>query len=292
MSSSLLQGSQDRSTELHTRGIEQVQDIHKADHGVRDHEGIRIVDGWPHCAATPLDLADIERPQCFEVAPLKKRATAEVKLNFECNTEDLAKFDAKIAEHRKYAFECHIKNPSDKDPRDTRWKFPAEAGKMKCALCPLSDAPEYDDKPVVENPGPADTAPKCRRPGTINIPGLALSKLRQLEFWGSPEWIQSYLRRNHIEGIFGNLRNQSTQTIKRGFCRVMGMVKTSLMLSFEVVAAKIRIVRHWFKSNDLTTDPPCQPVPQDYGFEELDANAQICLAERFLFYDPPGDLAA
>jgi hypothetical protein len=28
------------------------------------------------------------------------------------------------------------------------------------------------------------------------------------------------------------------------------------------------------------------------GFEELDANGQICLAEPFLFDDPPGDLAA
>ena len=33
-------------------------------------------------------------------------------------------------------------------------------------------------------------------------------------------------------------------------------------------------------------------MPQDYGFEELDANPQICLAEPFLFDDPPGDLAA
>ncbi len=152
---------QGRSTELHTRGIEQVQDNHKADHGVRDHEGIRIVDGWPHCAAMPLELADIEGPQRFKVAPLKKRATAEENLNFERNTMDLAKFDAKIAERRKYAFEFRIENPSDKDPSNTRWKCPAEVGKMKCARCPLSDAPKYDDKPVVENCGPADTAPSA-----------------------------------------------------------------------------------------------------------------------------------
>ena len=125
---------------------------------------------------------------------MKKRATAEEKLNFERHTKDLAKFDAKIAERRKYAFEFHKKNPSDKDPSNSRWKCPAEAGKMKCALCPLSDAPKYDDKSVVENRGPADTAPKCCRQGTISIPGPALSKLRQREYWGSPEQIQSYLR--------------------------------------------------------------------------------------------------
>jgi hypothetical protein len=33
-------------------------------------------------------------------------------------------------------------------------------------------------------------------------------------------------------------------------------------------------------------------MPPDYGFEELDVNGQICLAEPFLFDDPPGALAA
>jgi hypothetical protein len=107
------------------------------------------------------------------------------------------------------------------------------------------------------------TAPKCCRQGNIIIPGPALSKLLQREFWGSPEWIQSCLRLNHIACIFGNLRSQSTQTIQRGFCRVMGIVKTSLMMTVEVAVAvaNMRIPRHWAKRNDLTTEPPCQPVP-------------------------------
>jgi len=71
----------------------------------------------------------------------------------------------------------------------------------------------------------------------------------------------------------------------------MGIVKTSLMLTFEVVAANIRIARQWAKRNDLTTDPLCEPAPEDYGFEELDADGNICLAESSLFDDPPGDIA-
>jgi hypothetical protein len=100
------------------------------------------------------------------------------------------------------------------------------------------------------------------------------------------------LRRNHIEGIFANYRNQTTQNIKRGFCHLVGFAETSLMLNFVVVAANIRIVRQWAKRIGLTTDPLCEPMPENYGFEELDANGQICLADPFLFDDPPGDLAA
>ena len=119
-----------------------------------------------------------------------------------------------------------------------------------------------------------------------------LAKLRQRDPWGSPKWIDSIARRSAIEGIFGNLRSQSTQNIKRGFCRVVGLVKTSLMLTFEVVAANIRLVRKWAKRTSLTTDPLCVEFPPDHGFEELDENGEICLAEPFCFDDPPDDLAA
>jgi len=33
-------------------------------------------------------------------------------------------------------------------------------------------------------------------------------------------------------------------------------------------------------------------MPTDHGFEEIDANLQISLAEPFDFDDPPDDLAA
>lgn len=42
--------------------ISQVVDLHKNDHGVRDHDGRRIVAGSPHCPAMPEDLINIRRP--------------------------------------------------------------------------------------------------------------------------------------------------------------------------------------------------------------------------------------
>ena len=92
--------------------------------------------------------------------------------------------------------------------------------------------------------------------------------------------------------IFGNLRNTSTQNIKRSFCRVVGLVKTSLTLCFEVVAANIRLVRQWARRSEFTADPLCVPMPQSHGFEELDAHGQISLTEPSFFDDPPEELAA
>jgi hypothetical protein len=180
--------------------------------------------------------------------------------------------------------------PTKADPAQTQWICPGKAGKLRCELCPLSE--HYPaDRPVVGSPGPLAIAPKCCRQVTIVVPGPVLVKLRQRDPWRSPKWIDSYARRSAIEGIFGNLRSQSTQNIKRGFCRVVGLVKTSLMLAFEAVAANIRLLRKWAKRFGRTLDPLCVPFPADHGFEELDANGQICPAGPFDFDDPHDDLA-
>ena len=282
---------EDWAMELHRRGISQVQDIHPLDRGVKDYEGIRVVRGVPYCVATDDELFDNPPPPHFKVGSLKQRATNEERLNHERNTKALDEFLARNTKLQQHAFVFNQNVPTKADPFQTQWICPGKAGKVKCQLCPLSE--HYPaDRPVVENPGPLATAPKCCRQSTIVIPGPVLSKLRQRDPWGSPRWIDSFARRSAIEGIFGNLRSQSTQNIKRGFCRVVGLVKTSLMLAFEAVAANIRLVRKWAKRTGLTTDPLCVPFPLDHGFEELDENGQICLAEPFSFDDPPDDLAS
>jgi hypothetical protein len=88
------------------------------------------------------------------------------------------------------------------------------------------------------------------------------------------------------------LRNPSTQNIKRGFCRVVGLVKTSLMLTFQAVAANIRLIRQWSRCTGDATDPLSELMPENFSVEELDEHGQIALAEPFDFNDPSDELAA
>jgi hypothetical protein len=57
------------------------------------------------------------------------------------------------------------------------------------------------------------------------------------------------------------------------------------------MAANIRIVRQWAKRTEFTSDPLCEPMATNHGFEELDENGEISLTESSFFDDPPDDLA-
>jgi hypothetical protein len=58
----------------------------------------------------------------------------------------------------------------------------------------------------------------------------------------------------------------------------MGLVKTSLMVTLEALAAGIRVVRQWARRAGMTSDPLWAPMAEDGGFEELDAGGQTSLA--------------
>ena len=70
----------------------------------------------------------------------------------------------------------------------------------------------------------------------------------------------------------------STQNIRRGLCRVMGLIKTTLMLAFEVMAANLRLVREWARATGENSDPLHEPFPEDGGVEEIDAEGNVRVA--------------
>ena len=99
-------------------------------------------------------------------------------------------------------------------------------------------------------------------------------------YWGSPEWIESYARRTYVEGFFGNMKNSSPENVRRGWCRVVGIVKTSILAACEVAATNVRL-RSWAEGRDFT-DPLCRPDDPDHGFEELTAAASAAVRDRLL----------
>lgn len=268
--------------QLRARGIEQILDLHPNDRGARDFEGIRMVDGAPHCPSMPDHLVDIARPARFSVGELRKNATAEQVRQHKADSQALAEFREKIAERQTWAFR-RVAGP-DANGKE-RWECPAQAGKRICANCPLSQM--FDEStPTVNDPPTGVDKPKCCTQRTVTIPGNVTPKIRQRLYWGSAEWIASFNRRTYVEGSYGNMKNPNTENITRGWCCVVGLVKTSLLLAVAVAASNIRLLRAWAKRTGDITDPISTPEEDYQPWEEVDENGAI------LNHDPPTPVAA
>ena len=81
-------------------------------------------------------------------------------------------------------------------------------------------------------------------------------------------------------------RHPSTQNIRRGFCRVMGLIKTTLMLAVEVMAANLRLVREWAKRTGENSDPLHEPlaltsVQLTVAFRSLTSRHSISRRDRW-----------
>lgn len=256
--------------ELRARNIEQVLDLHPNDHGARDHEGMRIIAGVPHCPSMPDELVDIRRPARLSAGEKPGPGASLDKLrSWKQASDELEEFQAKIEERQTYAFR-RVAGPDAKGRE--RYECPAQAGKIKCDLCPLSQLFPEDLATVAEPPAP-DTAPKCCTQRTVTIPGTVTPKVRQRLYWGSPEWISAFNRRVRIEGSFGNLKSPKTENIRRGWTYVMGLIKTTLMLVCATVAGNLRLLRKWAERTGDTADELTRPDPPLVGFEEIDPDA-------------------
>lgn len=214
--------------ELRAREITQVFDLHPSDRGVRDFEGIAMIDGALHCRAALEaraarhdlvfdDLVVINHPAKLVLGPTRKKASPEELASHEKAKRELGEFNAKIAIRQLAAFR-RVQNarPTAKDQGKERWECPAQAGKVVCANCPSSSRlPE--GTPEVEHPPAKATAPKCRGQRTVTIPGTVTPKLGQPLYWGSLEWIISYTRRTYVDGFFGNTKKPSAENVRRGW---------------------------------------------------------------------------
>lgn len=243
-------------------GADSVVDLHATQYGPQGtHEGARIVTGVPHCPAMPEAFDNIQRPERLSAG------------------EALEDFVAAIDRREHWAFR-RVAGP---DPTGKeRYECPARAGRIRCPLHPDSMALPLAT-PTVNRPPAADEAPTCCKQRTITVPGSVDTKSRQRYYWGSRQWITAFSRRSRVEGWFGNLKNDSREALNRGAFRVMGLCKTSLMLTLFAVATNMRLLRSWALRNGYPDDLLVLLTPQT-ATEAVSADYQCGAAT----HPPPG----
>jgi hypothetical protein len=205
---------------LRSAGASLVMDLHPADRGRRGtFEGAILANGGLYCPATPAAL--------FDLGPLKRGAT----------TEEAAAHDARFAELSHYKLSALSAPDSD---GYQRVMCPAAAGKVRCPCKPASLALSFDHPSVVEPP--AGEPPRCCAQQTITVPPQVNNKTRQKHEYPGPTFRDSYARRTAAERTYASLADPSVGGMRRGWCRLFGRTKNTVMYALGVVVRNVRIV--------------------------------------------------
>ncbi|SMC38927.1 hypothetical protein [Janibacter indicus] len=208
-------------------GIRQVLDMRARDHGPKDYKGAVILDGTPHCPMTPQGLRGLERP------------------GLTASREEIDAYEQLITEREQYAMRRKKTAQQDRDGK-TRWLCPAAAGKIGCSILPGSVAAAREAGiPVVRPPADHESVFCEPKPPVVQIPAHVIMKYQQAEYYGSRPWLISFNRRTYVESIFGNLKNLSTRSIKRGFTRFIGEPLMTLALVAQVVDYNLKELEDW-----------------------------------------------
>lgn len=208
-------------------GIRQVLDMRATDHGPQGYKGAVILDGTPHCPMTPDGLRRMDRPGLGS-------SSAEVEA-----------YQNLIAERQKYAM---VRKQTAHQNRDgkTRWLCPAAAGKLGCPQVDGSLQVARDTGAPIVRPADDSASAWCGPTSpVVQIPAHVVMKYQQQEYYGTDVWTHSFNRRTYVEGAFGNLKNQATRSIKRGFTRFIGEPLMTLVLTAQVVDYNLKELEDW-----------------------------------------------
>jgi hypothetical protein len=204
---------------LRRAGAALVMDLHPGDRGRRGtFEGAVAANGSLFCPATPEALLDL--------GPLARGATPAQS----------AAHDARFAELIRYKFSAL--SAADDDGYQ-RVVCPAAAGKVRCPHKVDSLALSWE-RPSVSHP-PTEP-PRCCAQKSITVPPQVNEKTRQKHDYAGPVHRASYARRTAAERTYASLTDPSVGGIRRGWCRLFGRAKNTLMYALAVVVRNVRIV--------------------------------------------------
>lgn len=204
---------------LRAIGAELVMDLHPHDRGTQGtFEGAICFNGNLYCPQTP--------PALFAIEPLARGASAE----------QISAHDARSAELDRYRFA--VVTGDDHDGYH-RVMCPAAAGKLRCPRRQGSMAQPFDRPEIL---APPEHPPTCCTQVTITVPPSVNAKTRQKHPYPSAAHRRSYGRRSAAERANSTIKDPASNDIGRGWCRLMGLVPMTLMLTCVLVVRNQRVL--------------------------------------------------
>lgn len=204
---------------LRALGAELVMDLHPFDRGPKgDFEGAVCLNGNLYCPAVPERLV--------ELGPLERGASAERTALHDRASQAL---DA-------YRFARHAGPDGD---GYERVMCPAAAGRIRCPLVESSLHLGFAHPTVADAP---QRPPRCCSQKTLTVPPEINVKTRQKHPYPSAAHRSSYARRTTAERAYARLCDPAGEGIRRGWCRLFGEAKNTLMYALAAVAHNVRIL--------------------------------------------------
>jgi hypothetical protein len=223
---------------LRRAGAQLVQDLHPHDRGPQGtHDGAIISNGNLYCPKTPRSLP--------ELGPLPRDATRE----------QAAAHDVKTAELARYKLGRITRDDADGYHRVA---CPAVTGKIRCPLRPASMRLDRDRPEILTPPGHPQ---QCCTQQTITVPPDVLAKTAQKHDYPSAAHRRSYARRTGAERGFSTAKDPASNTIARGWCRLMGLAPLMLFTATLLIVRNQRILAAWNTRQEETQRRAAKGLP-------------------------------
>jgi hypothetical protein len=207
---------------LRQAGAQLVCDLHPHDRGPQGtHQGAIIANGNLYCPATPKLLLHLGPP-----APA-------------ATPEDTAAHDQQTSELARHKLGRLTADDADGYHRVT---CPATAGKLRCPLRPASMTLDRSRPEILT---PPQHPPACCTQQTLTIAPDVAAKTRQKHDYPSAAHRRSYARRTSAERGFSTIKDPASNTISRGWCRLMGLTPLALWLAALHAVRNQHILTAW-----------------------------------------------
>ncbi|MGO8723709.1 MAG: hypothetical protein ACLQRM_13405 [Acidimicrobiales bacterium] len=216
------------SRRLRNIGAEPVMDLHPFDRGPKGtFEGAVCANGSLYCPCVPERL--------LALGPLVRGAPEKA----------VAAHDRSCAELEHYRF-APLARP-DKEGYE-RVMCPAAAGKLRCPLVGASLNLSFSHPSVTQAPS---SPPRCCRQRSITVAPQVNDKTRQKHPYPSPIHRRSYARRTAAERAYARLADPAGEGVRRGWCRLFGTAKNTLMYSLAAVVHNLRLLESRERQDQL-----------------------------------------